>query len=127
MTTVSEIAAKAFSGVSAEITDAIQDVTVMRTTQGAYDAASGSYSVTTSTQVGRAVIDSPSGLSKPVADIFPAYIIGPRDQLILIEGVTSVNEADTLSIGGLTYAVGAVQDILGAGSLFYVIAQEVTT
>lgn len=119
MTTVAAIARDAFNAVAAQITDAILDVTVTRITQGAYNVTTGAYAETTSTQTGRAVLDT----VKPVQDLFPAYVRGPKDQLFLIEGITTLREGDELTIGATTYAVAAVQDIVGAGSLFYAIAQ----
>lgn len=119
MTTVEAIAKAAFDAVAADITDAILDVTVTRITQGAYNVSTGVYAETTTTQTGRAVLDT----VKPVADLFPAHVRGPKDQLFIIEGITALREGDEITIGATDYAVAAVQDIVGAGSLFYAIAQ----
>lgn len=119
MTTVAQIGASAFDAVAASITDAIIAVTVTRTTQGAYDVASGSYATTSTTQTGRAVVDT----VKPVTDIFPAYIVGPKDQLFFIEGITALAEADTITTASGTYKVAKVQDVLHNGTLFYAVAQ----
>lgn len=120
-TTVAQIAETAFNNVAAAITDAIKDVTVTRTTRGVYNTATGSYATTESTDTGKAVLDT----VKPVNDIFPAYKIGPKDQLWLIRDVSSVLEGDKVEFTGdsADYYVKAVQDILGAGSLFYVVVQ----
>lgn len=116
---VAEIAALAFDGVAGAITDAIHPATLTRTVQGAYDPATGSYSTTTTAQTGRAVIDT----TKPMNDVFPAYVVGPRDQLILLEGMTSAKENDSLAFAGRTMIVMQVQDIVAAGSLFYIVAR----
>lgn len=120
-TTVAQIAETAFNNVAAAITDAIKDVTVTRTTRGAYNTTTGSYATTDSTDTGKAVLDT----VKPVTDIFPAYKIGPKDQLWLIRDVSSVLEGDKVEFTGdsADYYVKAVQDIVGAGSLFYVVVQ----
>ncbi|MEB3419908.1 hypothetical protein ACFSDD_11050 [Salipiger marinus] len=119
MTTVAEISREAFDAVAAEIPDAIHAATLTRTTQGAYDVATGTYATTTATQTGRAVVDT----VRPVADVFPAYVVGPGDELILLEGFTSAKENDSLTFAGRTRIVRQAQDIVAAGALFYVIAR----
>lgn len=119
MPTVAQIAKLAFDGVSVAILDAIQTATLTRTTQGPYNPATGDYATTTDTQTGRAVVDS----VKPVKDVFPEYVVGPADELILIEGFASAVENDTLTFAGRTRIVLQVQDIVAAGSLFYVLAR----
>jgi len=119
MTTVAAIADAAFDAVALAITDAVQTVTVTRVTQGAYNYTTGAYAETTSAASGRGVLDT----VKPVKDIFPSHIIGPKDQLWLLEGFASVLEGDKVTIGGTNYKVGAVQDIVGAGKLFYAVLQ----
>lgn len=119
MTTVAAIAAAAFDAAGAAITDALQAVTVTRTTPGAYNPATGAYAATTAQSTGRGVLDS----VRPVADIFPAHVRGPKDQLWLFEGLTALREGDAVAIGGTSYTVAAVQDIVGAGSLFYAVLQ----
>lgn len=120
MTTVAAIAAKAFSAVADRITDAIQAATLTATTQGAYNAATGAYATTTSTQTGRAVVDTVT----PKADIFPDYTAGTGDELILLEGFTACTENMVLTMAGGDWHVSQVQDILRAGSLFYIIARR---
>ncbi|MCD1619136.1 hypothetical protein K7H20_13785 [Salipiger manganoxidans] len=119
MPTVSQIAKLAFDGVARGIPDAIHAATLTRTTQGAYDVATGTYATTTAAQTGRAVVDT----VRPVADVFPAYVVGPGDELILLEGFTSAKENDSLTFAGRTRIVRQVQDIVAAGALFYVIAR----
>jgi len=116
--TVAQIAKRAFDRVAARIPDAIHAATLTREVQGAYDAVAGAYSTTTATQSGRIVVDT----VKPIADIFPAYVVGPSDELILLEGFTSAVENDELQFAGRTKTVKKVQDIVAAGSLFYVVA-----
>lgn len=120
MTTIAAIAAEAFTAVSAELTDVIKSCTVTRTTQGEYDADAGEYETTTSSQTGRALIDQ----STPISDIFPAYVVGPKDTMIWLEGLaTAPLENDTVTIGGTTRIITAVGDVVGAGGLFSVVAR----
>lgn len=117
--TVAQIAAKAFGSVARKITDAIHSASVTTTTQGGYNPATGTYAVTTATQTGRAVFAN----EKPITDVFPAYVVGPSDQLILLEGFTACAENNALAIGANAMTIMQVQDIAGAGSLFYVVAR----
>lgn len=119
MTTVADIAADAFDAVTLEIIDAIHSATLTRTTLGAYTASTGAYAVTTASQTGRAVSDQ----SKPITDVFPDFVVGPADELFILEGFTSCIENDALAVAGRTLAVRQVLNIVNAGSLFYVVAR----
>ena len=119
MTTVAAISKLAFDGVAAKITDAVISATLARRTQGAYDDETGSYTITTTTQTGRIVVDG----TTPVTDIFPAYVIGPADELVMLQGFTACQENDVLTFGGADRVVMAVQDIAGAGTLFYAVVR----
>ena len=121
MVTVAQIAAKAFNAVAAKITDAIQSASLAYDTQGAYNVDTGEYALTTTTETGRAVVDT----VKPMTDIFPDYIAGPGDELILLEGFTSCDENYRLTMTGETWHIQRVQDIVAAGSLFFVVARKV--
>lgn len=120
--TVAQIAARAFTAVAARITDAIHDASLSDDAQGAYDTATGVYAITTTTAIGRAVVAS----EKAIPDIFPAYIAGPADELILLEGFTACRENMRLTFAGWVRTVTQVQDIVNAGSLFYVVARKVS-
>lgn len=120
MTTVAAIADAALDAVDAAITDAIVAVTVTRTTQGAYNTTTGAYAETNTTETGRSVRMT----DRAIADVFPDYVRGPKDQLFLLEGITTLQEQDKLTIGGTDYRVARWQDIVGAGTLFYAVAQE---
>lgn len=115
MTTIAAIAAEALDGVAEDITDAVQAATLTRATDGFYDIATGSKATDPETQTGRLVFCNTSA----VADIFPAYTVGPSDQLLLLEGFTSVLKNDVVN----NMTVTQVQDIGGAGSLFYAVAR----
>ena len=120
MTTIAEIAAKALDKVSAKITDAVHVATLARVTQGeSYDVASGTYPQIISTQTGRAVFCTVTA----GPDLFPDYVFGPSDELLLLEGMASAQEGDTVTINDVARAVRAVQDLGGAGSLFYAVAR----
>nr|WP_309504288.1 hypothetical protein [uncultured Roseovarius sp.] len=121
MPTVAEIAAMAFGAVDTAIPDAIHEGTLSYEDRVAYDASTGAYASTEMTDTGRVVVDT----SKPATDIFPDYIAGPGDELVMLEGFTTCKEGWTLTAGGKTWKIRQVQDILAAGSLFYAIAREV--
>ena len=116
---IADIAALALNAVQPVITDAVQPVTLSRTTQGDYDIAAGAYTPIIHTQTGRAVFQDVG----PAAKIFAPYVPGPADELILLEGMTSVQENDTLMIAGKVRTVRMARDIGGASSLFNVIAR----
>ncbi|MCW2309722.1 hypothetical protein [Rhodobium gokarnense] len=115
-TTVATIAAKAFDGVAAKISGVIQSCTLTRTTQGAYDPSTGSYSTTTSTDTGRGLFDT----STKIEDALPGYIAGPTEKLVWIEGLDTLTpkENDGLTVGASSYTVMHVGDIVGAGSFY---------
>lgn len=113
MTTVAAIAAEALNAVAGAVTDAVLSVSVASDTQGAYDPSTGSYALTTTTVNGRGVLDD-----KPISDVFPDYVAGPKDMLILLEGFTDVKEGYRVTFNSKTYTVKAVADIMGAGTLF---------
>lgn len=120
MATVAEIAAKAFTAVAAKITDAIHSASLAYDVQGVYDFDAGEYGITTETETGRAVVDT----VKPMTDIFPDYVAGPGDELILLEGFTGCAENYRLTMTGATWHIQRVQDIVAAGSLFFVVARK---
>lgn len=119
MTTVSAIATAAFNGVASAITDVIKTCTVTKTTQGAYNATTGAYAVTTTAITGRAV----AGTQDAIPDLFPAWVVGPKDELFYLEGLSSAPaENDTLTIGAKVRTIKAVGDMVGSGSFYAVIA-----
>ena len=120
MVTVAQIAAKAFDAVAAKITDAIHPATLNWVEQGNYDPIEGKYPEVERSASGRVVEDS----TKPVADVFEGYIAGPAEVLVLLEGFTvAPKENWTLTYAGKTRTIMKVQDIVAAGSLFYVVAR----
>lgn len=121
MVTVAVIAAQALDAVSAAITDAVHDAALSYEVQGAYDFDAGEYATTTTTLTGgRAVVDTET----PAADIFADYTIGPKDELIFLEGFTDCAETWKLTANSREWVVMAVQDIVAAGSIFYVIGRR---
>lgn len=120
MPTVAEIAALALNAVDAAIPDATHSASLSFETQGAYNAVTGAYATTITTYTGgRAVVDT----VKPVADIFPDYVVGPSDSLIFLEGFVNVPQENwTLTFNGNDWAIKRVQDILDAGTIFFVMA-----
>jgi len=117
MTTVAEIAAEAFTAVAAELQGVIRSVTVSRTTNGAYDPATGTFASSTDSDNGRAFFDT----STRIVDALPGHIAGPGEELLWIEGLDTIEpqENDTIAITGKgDYRVVHVGDIVGAGGLF---------
>jgi hypothetical protein len=120
MVTVARIAAKAFDAVAAKITDAIHPATLNWVERGAYDPVTATYPETPQSNPGRVVEDS----TKPVSDVFEGYIAGPAEVLVLLEGFTvAPKENWSITYAGKTRTVMKVQDIVAAGSLFYVVAR----
>lgn len=120
MTTVALIAAEAFTDVAAELTDVIKSCTLTKTTLGAYNATTGAHATTTSSVTGRAV----AGTERAIQDIFPAYVVGPRDVLFYLEGLSSPPaENDTLTVNSVDYTITQVGDIVNASTFFAVVAR----
>ena len=124
---VAQIAAKAFSGVSGAITGAIHDATltwqvspIPGDPSAAYDSDRGEFVSIPATATGRAVVDT----VKPISDVFPDYVAGSGDELILLEGLTACEEGWKVAFNGGTWHITAVQDILAAGALFYVVGRK---
>lgn len=117
--TIAQIAATALNGAQVAIPDAVHVATLARTNLTEYDVDQGTYADTPTTWEGRAVFQGASPSPGP----FPGYTIGSNEQVILLEGFSSVKKADMLTIGARTYTVQAVQDIGGAGSVFLVAAR----
>lgn len=116
---IAKIAAIALNAAQGAITGAAHAATLTRKTVGAYDAENDFYSTTTETWTGRAVFQSIG----PDRGGFPAYVVGPTDELILLEGFTSAMVNDKVTVGTRTLTITAVRDISGAGSLFNVFAR----
>jgi hypothetical protein len=95
--------------------------TLTRSTQGAYSTTLGTYTLTTSTDTCR-VIDA---TSNPRPDLFPNYVMGPTDRLLILEGLDSLaaQENDTIAYNSLTKTITQAADIVGVADLFMVIAR----
>lgn len=120
-TTVTAIADAAFDAVDLAITDVIFDATISYDTQGVYDPATGSFTVTTTTLTGRALFDTDT----PARDIFPDAVIGSKRQLVLFEGFTEIiKEGYKLTVSSVDYDVKAAQKIVGSNSLQYGVVLE---
>jgi len=101
MATIASIAAKALDKVALKVTDAAHSATI---TDG------------TTTSTGRAVVDKLTPSKE-----FSKFSAGESAQLILLEGFdTSPADGWSLTFNSRDYLVIRVQDILAAGSLFYV-------
>lgn len=117
--TVAQIAAKALNAAQGAITDAVHVAYVSRADKASYDVATGAYANTPETQTGRAVVQN----AAPSTDQFPGYVAGPNDQVLMLEGFTSVKQNDVVTIGARDLTVMAVQDIAGAGTVYMVAAR----
>ena len=121
MTTITAIADAAFDAVALAITDAIADATISYDTNGTYNPSTGVYPVTTTTISGRALFDT----EIPANDIFPDTVIGPQDQLVLLEGFSAVvKEGYKLTVNSVDYEVKRSQAIVGSVSLQYAVVLE---
>lgn len=117
--TIAKIAAKALGASRKAITDSVTDGTLTQITKGDYDVVAGNYDEIRSTQTGQVVFQG----AAPIPDLFPDYVIGPNDRLLMLEGFTGVRESDLITVGDKTRIVRAVLDISGAGTLYNIIAR----
>ncbi len=117
---VADINKWALDAVAGAISGVVHDATMSDNAQGSYDVASGAYSDSSTTYTGgRAVIDT----VKPPQDVFPEYVAGPAEQLIWLEGFTTVAAENwSLTFNGATRQILRVQDVLESGGGFYVLA-----
>lgn len=120
-TTVTAIADAAFDAVNAAITDVIDDATITYITNGSYNYSTGAYAETATAITGRALFDTET----PAADIFGDTVVGPRDQLVLLEGFsTAAKEGYKLTVNSVDYEVKSAQNIVGSVSLQYAVVLE---
>lgn len=118
--TVASIAKTAMDAVAAQITGVIHDATLTRTTGGEYDPDTGTYTPGETEDTGRAVFAS----TDAAEDLFPDFAVGPSDELIYLEGFTTLapQESDKVTAGGKTLTIKRSRDLLSAGGLYAVIA-----
>lgn len=118
---IAAIAGMAFDAVGSAIDGVIQSATISRTVQGAYDPATGQYETMVTSWTGRAVF----GDAQAIVDKFPAYVIGPADRMLYLEGIGTVpKEGDAVMVGTQPLIVMAVADIVGAGRFFSTVARN---
>lgn len=125
MTTVAEIALEVFTAIAEELPEVVKDCTLTKSTKGAYNASAGTYSETPSTYTGKAIITTGGtveGINSTLRDSFPAYVAGPTDINMMLQGLSTAPEKnDTLTIGSDIWTVKLVGDIVGVGEFFIVI------
>lgn len=116
MLRVADIAKRAYDDVAGKIAGVIHEGTLKRVGEAVYDPVTGRYEATEETDSCRVIFDN----ERPVEDLFPAYVPGPKDQLAYIEGLTEMQprEGDTLEATGKSFAVTKVSDILHAGEFY---------
>lgn len=120
MTTPGSIAAQAFDKLEAKMDNVIQNVTLIEPTRGAYNSATGEYAAAeTDHSTCRYLVET----TKPVKDIFPTYIDGPGEFLVLIVGASTPPKEGWILRGTVDRVIKRVQDILHAGDLFYAIIE----
>lgn len=119
-TTVAAIADRVLDRVSARITGVIRSGTITRAANASYNSTTGAYTASTSTQSGVRVTEI---TERQAADDLPGYVAAPGEIPLLIEGATSLQENDTITVSGRpTRKVTRVGDIAGAGTLFVAVA-----
>ena len=115
---VGDIATAAFNGVAGAMSGVIKTLTISHDVNGSYDPATGTYATTPATDTGRIVVAS----TTPIADVFPAYVIGPADLLIMAEGLsTAPKEGWTATFDGTDHSIKQVLDIAGGGGAYYLV------
>lgn len=125
MTTVAEIALEVFTALAEELPDVVKACTLTKVTKGTYDATTGAYSETPATYTGQAIITTGGtveGINSTLRDAFPAYVAGPTDINMILQGLSAAPEKnDTLTIGSDDWTIKLVGDVVGVGELFIVI------
>jgi hypothetical protein len=121
-TTVAAIAKKAFDAVAAKIGGVTQTGTLTRKANATYNATTEAYTAAASTYTCR-VVDN-SGKRMGVAPgAFANYVAGPGEVLLYLEGLTVVPlKDDRIAYGAHSRTIQAVEDIVGAGCLYAVVA-----
>lgn len=123
MTTSAQIAKEAFDAVATSLTDAIKVAQVTRPGgEGTYNQSTGDFDdPTPATETGRAVKETSSAR---IMDAFPSTAVQPTQDVWFLEGFTIAPEVGyTLTVTGVgSFEIKAVCDLLGSGTLFYVIA-----
>ena len=120
MTTITAIADAAFDAANSAITDAIHDATLTYTSNYdfSYDVDEGNYLQSSTSITGRALFDT----EKPMNDLFPDYVVGPKEILVLLEGFsTECKEGWKLTVNSIDYTVKKVQTVAGSVSLMYAV------
>lgn len=120
MTTITAIADEAFDAANSAITDAIHNATITYETayDYSYDPHQGDYVFTTTSITGRALFDT----EKPVNDLFPDYVVGAKEILVLLEGFTTeCKEGWKLTVNSIDYTIKKVQTVAGSVSLMYAV------
>jgi hypothetical protein len=120
MESIGSIARRALDRVQQKIADAIQDGILLEPVKTGYDHATGAY-VTDLTEraTGRVVTET----TRPVKSVFPDFVAGPGDQLMLLEGFAVAPQTGWTLRLGRDHEILRVQDILGAGTLFFAVVR----
>jgi hypothetical protein len=125
-TTVAAIALEVFTALAEELPDVVKTCTLTKTVQGAYNATTGTYSTTTSTAGGQAIITtggSVEGVNSTIRDNHPDYVRGPTDVVMILRGLSlAPQKNDTITIGSAVWIVTLALDVVGVGELYIVVA-----
>ena len=122
MPTIAEIAALALDGVSSAIPDAIVAGTLAAPdTKGAWDSVAAEYTTTPgATYSGRVLVEQ----TRPIATLFPDYVAGPGEVLVMLEGFGVVpTEEWRLTYGGKARSILRVLPLMGASDTSYAVVR----
>lgn len=118
---IADIAKAAFDGAASAVADSVHTATLSWDVQSSYNTTTGSYAGASPTDTGRLTVAS----ERPAGDLFPDYVAGPNDEMLLLEGFsTAPKEGYEVTANGRTWDIQRVQDISAAGSLFYVMGRK---
>ena len=117
---VASIVETAFSSAQKSFPDVIKACSIDRVSEsGEYVVETGKFTESTTIIKGRSLVATGS----PTKDLFGDYTIGPKEELIYLQGLSEPPiEGDRLTIGTKVRTIKVVGDIVGAGTFFAVMA-----
>ena len=119
-TSIAQISKKAFDAVSKKVNGVIFKAVLETDEKGSYNRTTAAYDDATNTTYNcRLLVDK-----TPKDGKLGTYIISKKEQVLIVEGLTIVpKENQTLTFNGGTKTITFVDDVLSAGSLFYVVVK----
>lgn len=120
MTTPGSIASDVLDSVDAQLEGVVHTVSLIEPTRATYNATTAQYEAGENDHsTCRLIVET----TKPVKDLFPAYIEGPGEYLVLIVGASTPPKEGWILRGTVDRVIKRVQDILQAGDLFYAVIE----